>query len=162
MYYFCPMFKKAIIFFFTGFITVQLCVAQQFFFRTSDLFQRDSDNSEAGELNIYQDRSMDTLLSRYVYAHKLLGGMQGFRIQIFRSGTRNARAEADKVRIEFISEFPDIPSELRYMEPGYFLVRVGNYRTMLESTKYLYMIRRKYPDAYVVPCVIDYPDLNTK
>jgi len=156
------MFKKAIIFFISGFMVLHLCEAQEFFFRTSDLFERQSDHSEAGELNIYQDKSMDTLLSRYVYAHKQMGGLQGFRIQIFRSGSRNARTEADKVRIEFISDFPDIPSELSYMEPGYFLVRVGNYRTLMESTKYLYMIRRKYPDAYVVPCVIDYPDLNIK
>jgi hypothetical protein len=126
------------------------------------LFPPQIDRDNAGELNIYQASRMDTLLSRYVLSRKAMGGIPGVRIQIYRSGTRNARAEADKVRAEFMSEFPDIPSYSEYKEPGYFLVRVGDFRTKMESTKYLYMIRRKYPNAYTVPCTINFPDLNKK
>lgn len=156
------MIKKFLILLIPGLLGLQICEAQQFFFRTSDLFPRQIDRDNAGDLNIYQNGRMDTLLSRYVLSHKTLGGIPGVRIQIYRSGTRNARAEADKVRAEFMSEFPDIPSYSEYKEPGYFLVRVGDFRTKMESTKYLYMIRRKYPNAYTVPCTINFPDLNKK
>lgn len=56
-------------------------------------------------------------------------------------------------------EFPDIPSYAQYDNPGYFLVRAGNFRTKLEGTKWLYNIRRKYPNAYLVPDKIYFPDL---
>jgi hypothetical protein len=90
------------------------------------------------------------------------GDMEGFRIQIYRNSNRNAREESNKVRAEFMIEFPDIPSYAEYAEPGYFLVKVGDFRTKLEGTKLLYLIRKKYPNAYMVPCNINFPDLNKK
>ena len=63
------------------------------------------------------------------------GDMEGYRIQIYRSSNRNAREESNKVRAEFMIEFPDIPSYIDYDKPGYFLVRVGDFRTKLEGSK---------------------------
>jgi hypothetical protein len=135
------------------------CGAQ--FIKTSDLFQAQSSVQRGGRLNIFQDASIDTLLSRYILSKKLLGGgMEGFRIQIYRSSNRNAREESNKIRAQFMVDFPDIPSYIEYEKPGYFLVRVGNFRTRMEGTKTLYLIRRKYPDAYIVPCIISFSDLN--
>jgi hypothetical protein len=88
--------------------------------------------------------------------------IEGYRIQIYRSSNRNAREESNKVMAEFINEFPDIPSTLDYAKPAYFMVRVGNFRTKLEASKSLYLIRKKYPNAYPVPCLIKFPDLNNK
>jgi len=137
-----------------------ICEAQTFF-RTADLFR--NNDTRSGELNIIQVLSVDTLISRYVLANKLLeGDMEGFRIQIYSSSNRNAREESNKVRAEFMSEFPDIPSYAKYREPGYFLVRAGDFRTKVEGTKSLYQIRKKYPNAYLVPDVINFPDLNKK
>lgn len=142
------------------FLAVNICEAQTFF-RTADLFR--GTGSGSGELNIIQDLSVDTLISRYVLANKLLDGdMEGFRIQIYSSSNRNAREESNKVRAEFMIEFPDIASYAKYREPGYFLVRAGDFRTKVEGTKSLYQIRKKYPNAYLVPDVINYPDLNRK
>jgi hypothetical protein len=57
-------------------------------------------------------------------------------------------------------DFPDVPSIVTYEKPGYFLVRAGNFRTKLEGTRSLYLIRKKYPNANLVPDVIIYPDLK--
>jgi hypothetical protein len=159
-YYFCLMKHIAFLSFLFLF-TFNICEAQKFF-RTADLFR--STNIEYGELNIFQDLSVDTLLSRYIMANTLSegGDMKGWRIQIYRSSNRNAREESNKLRAEFMIEFPKIASYADYAEPGYFLVRVGDFRTILEGTKSLYMIRKKYPNAYMVPCNINYPDLNKK
>ena len=156
------MIKKVLILFILATAISYSGSSQQFFFRTSDLFPREVNKANSGQINIYQDSSMDTLLSRSVYAHKKIkgGDMPGVRIQIYRSGTRNARSEAEKTMAEFINDFPDIPPYLEYEEPGYFLVRVGDYRSKMESTKYLSIIRKKYPNAYTVPCPIKFPDLN--
>jgi hypothetical protein len=88
--------------------------------------------------------------------------MEGFRIQLYRKSTRTAREESNKVRADFMIEFPDIPSYAEYEKPGYFLVRVGDFRTQLEGAKTLALIKKKYPQAYPVPCVINFPDLNKK
>jgi hypothetical protein len=94
----------------------------QMFIRISDLFPTKITSPGSGELNIIQDQSVDTLLSRYILGNKLLnGGMEGFRIQIYRSSTRSAREESNKVRADFMVEFPEIQSYAEYEKPGYFL-----------------------------------------
>lgn len=143
-------------------LTIDVCEAQTFF-RTSDLFPGKYSGSRSGNLNIIQDLRVDTLISRYVFGKRLREGqMDGFRIQIYSNSNRNAREESNKVRAEFMIEFPDVPSYAKYREPGYFLIRAGDFRTKVEGTKSLYQIRRKYPNAYLVPDVINFPDLNKK
>jgi hypothetical protein len=135
------------------------CDAQGFI-KTADLFIKTESDKQSGTLNIIQDPSVDTLISRYIMANKILEGrMEGFRIQIFRSSSRNAKEESNKERAKFMNEFPDIPSYAEFEKPGYFLVRVGDYRSKTELTKLLVTIRKKFPNAYPVQCKINFPDL---
>jgi hypothetical protein len=136
--------------------------------KTADLFRRDDPNNRMGELVINQGASLDTLISRHLLANKNLFkvnnhyGMEGFRIQIYASNNRNAREESNKTRAEFMSLFPDIVSYPLYAEPGYFKIRVGDFRTKTEAMKLFQMISKEFRDAYIVPDVINFPDLNTK
>ena len=153
------MIKKQILFFVLLGFLLPVSKAQEYF-KTSDLFQMPESNKKGGTLNIIQDPRLDSLISRYVMANRMLDGhMWGFRIQIYRSSTRNAREESNKARAEFMIEFPDIPSYTFYDKPGYFLVKVGDYRSKAELTKQLYLIRKKFPNAYPVPDKINFPDL---
>lgn len=153
------MKKPAILFPFFLVIAFNICEAQTFF-RTANLFPVKSGGSRSGNLNIIQDLRVDTLVSRYVMGNKFReGDMDGFRIQIYSNSNRNAREESNKVRAEFMVAFPDIPSYAKYREPGYFLIRAGDFRTKVEGTKYLYLIRKKYPNAYLVPDIINFPDI---
>jgi len=143
----------------SGFST--LTGSAQSFVKTADLFKRSDISSGPGQLTLVQDPSIDTLISRYILANRFLkGGMEGYRIQIFRNSTRTAREESNKVRADFMVSFPDITSYIEYAEPGWFLVKVGDFRTKMEGTKSLYMIRKKYPNAYLVPSIINFPDLK--
>ncbi len=129
----------------------------QGFMKTSELFPRHIDRYGAGTLSIVQNAAVDTLISRHIIANRKLKGMEGFRIQIYNSNNRNAREESNKINAEFLSKFPDIPSKIEFEDPGYFKVRAGNYRTKFEGTKYLNMVRRVFPNAYLVPSLIDFP-----
>jgi hypothetical protein len=148
--------------FLTGFGQAQSIV------KTSDLFRRSDNNSRAGQLNIIQDPSIDTLISRYILVNKNLYenfgyfGMEGFRIQIYSSSNRNAKVESSKVGAEFISKFPDITSYLIFAKPGYYKIRAGDFRTKTEATRLFLIISKEFPDAYLVPDFINFPDLNTK
>jgi hypothetical protein len=141
------------------FVSVLVTSRAQEFFQTAALFSRPVSENSAGSLNILQDPSVDTLVSRYVIGNKNLNGMMGFRIQIFRSGDRNAQEESNKVRADFMIEFPDIHSYAMFQKPNWFLVRAGDFRTKVEGTKLLFFIRRKFPNAYLVQDKINFPDL---
>ena len=143
------------------------CIAQDIV-KTSDLFKGSEDNSHAGRLNIIQDAAIDTLISRYILVNKnifkknLHYGMEGFRIQIYSSSNRNAREESNKVNAEFISKFPDITSYSLFADPGYFKIRAGDFRTKAEATRIFLIVSKEFPDAYLVPDIINFPDLNKK
>lgn len=133
-----------------------------------DLFRSSNKDSESGSLNIIQDPRVDTLLFRYILAYRKMnegkGGMEGFRIQIYSSSSRNAGEESDKTIADFITKFPEIhpyPYK-RFDKPNYFKVRVGDFRTKVEGTKSLFLIKKEFPNAYLVPDVINFPDLKNK
>lgn len=137
----------------------------QAFIKTSELFSRNA--GVAGKLEIVQEPGVDTLISRYIMmSSKVLQendgnyGMTGYRIQIYNSSNRTAREESNKVRADFISKFPDLPSYKKYSEPGYFKVRVGDFRTKAEATKIFLSVSRAFPNAYLVPDIINFPELN--
>ena len=148
-------------------ISTGITIAQAFI-KTADLFGKTEKNSNAGQLNIVQDQAIDSLISRYILANDNIYrengryGMDGFRIQIYSSSNRNAREESNKARAAFMSRFPDIVSYPLYAEPGYFKIRIGDFRTKTEATKLFLLISKEFPDAYLVPDIINFPDLNTK
>jgi hypothetical protein len=160
------MGRKALILIILFSVSAAYCAGQGFI-RTTDLMKR-SDERNAGRLTIVQDMRIDSLISRSIMANSKLRtmegtpGIQGFRIQIYYSSVRNAREESARTRAEFINKFPDIVSYVQYQEPGYFMVRVGDYRTKTELYKDLIAIRKVFPNAYHVPAVITYPGLSVQ
>jgi len=161
------MIRKTYPVLFLFILTAASALAQPYV-KTSGLFVRDQNQGNAGKLEIYQPAQLDTLISRHILANQNLYqvnnhyGMEGFRIQIYASNNRNAREESNKARAEFISKFPDIVSYPLYAEPGYFKVRVGDFRTRSEAFKLYQAVSREFPGAYIVPDVINFPDLNIK
>lgn len=134
--------------------------------KTSELFKTAETNTDRGKLIIIQDPALDTLISRYILGNKLLSakytylGMEGFRIQIFNSSSRNAREESGKVKAEFITKFPNLNSHELFENPGYFKIRVGDFRSKTEATKLFLEISKEFPDAYIVPDFINFPEGN--
>jgi hypothetical protein len=149
-----------------------MIVRSQFYVKTSDLFSANNDNQHMGKLNIIQDPALDTLISRYILGYINLEqkngfeGMEGYRIQIYNSSSRNAREESGKVQAEFINKFPEKSyfekSYLLFSEPGYYKIRVGDFRTKTEATRIFLLMSKVFPDAYIVPDIINFPDQNNK
>ena len=140
---------------------------------TSDLFKRADENSGSGKLNIIQDPALDTLMNRYIQGYKNLeekygySGMEGFRIQIYSSSNRNAKEESGKVNAEFLnkfpeSQYPELRSYTQFAQPAYYKIRVGDFRTKTEATRLFLLISKVFPDAYIVPDIINFPDQNNK
>jgi len=155
------MLKNTLLLIFALSFSSGLCLAQNSGL-TAELLERKGRNPDLGSLVIYQNPAIDSLIYRYILYNERLNGLEGFRIQIYSSSDKSARVESGKVRQEFITKFPDIKSYASFDRPGYYKIRVGDYRTRIEGTKYLLMIRSVFPDAYLVPDVINFPDLNKK
>ena len=147
-----------------------LILRSQPIIKTTDLFKNEDANPRAGQLNIYQNPALDTLLSRYIDSFKSIeeknggyAGMEGWRIQIFSSSARNAKVESGNILQDFLKKFPESKyPELKYYTqfavPNYYKVRVGNFRTRTEATKLYLLISKAFPDAYIVPDIINFPD----
>ena len=127
--------------------------------RAADLFGG-GEGTDGGMVQMDQAQSIDSLLSRHILANKNYNGFEGFRIQIFSGSGRTAREMANEARARFISEFPQNDSYLNFEPPNYFKVRIGDYRTKRDAYNDFLAIKKEFPDAYIVPDRIIFPDLD--
>ncbi|MEX2380724.1 MAG: SPOR domain-containing protein [Vicingaceae bacterium] len=105
--------------------------------------KKKKDSAEFKGLVLEMDERID-LLSKEYMSNKTL---KGYKVQIF-SG--NSRWEASKVKSEFISAYPKLPTpDLIYHAPN-FKLRVGNYRDRFEAEKNLRLLKEKFPSAFLV------------
>lgn len=155
------MIKRSVSFSVFFFLILIICKAQTNNY-TENLLSQHNNNSGTGRLTISQDPAIDSLIYRYILYNEKLNGMEGFRIQIYSSSDKKAREESGKVRQEFMTKFPDIVSYASFDKPGYYKIRAGDYRSRVEGTRYLLMVRKVFPDAYLVPDIINFPDQKKK
>jgi hypothetical protein len=105
-----------------------------------------------GELVINMDSaitSIDEIASRSVKT------LMGYRIQIHFGDLESSRAVRAKCR----REMNDRGVYLESIAPNYS-VAVGDYRTRWEGEVDLSALKRKYPDALLVPAEINLPELK--
>ncbi|MDX2414226.1 MAG: hypothetical protein QNK33_03450 [Bacteroidales bacterium] len=140
-------------------LLVSTTVHSQRLIKAENLVNSESDPG-SGRIIIDQDLAIDTLLTRHINANRIYGGYDGFRIQIYSGSTRAAREESNEAISKFISEFPEIKYELKFELPNFFKVRVGNYRTRRDAIEDFYKIKKKFPNAYPVPDIIKFSDLD--
>lgn len=82
--------------------------------------------------------------------------MDGYRVQIY-FGDRNT---AQEKRGAFVRNNPDVGAYLSYLAPN-FRLRVGDFRSRLESEKFKKEIARNFPGCYIVKDKIELPPLES-
>ncbi len=85
------------------------------------------------------------MVSAHIQSNRAKMEMPGWRVQII--ATRD-RAKVEKVRMEFMSRFPDIQSDWEYTEP-YYKLRAGAFQSKLDAARLLNTIKEEYPSAYL-------------
>jgi hypothetical protein len=104
---------------------------------------KEKDSAEFEGLVLEMDDRINILAKAYM-SNKTL---KGYKVQIF-SG--QSRWEASKVKSEFISAYPKLPTpNLTYHAPN-FKLRIGNYRNRFEAEKNLRILKEKFPSAFLV------------
>lgn len=85
--------------------------------------------------------------------------IQGYRVHIYIDAGIRSKLRTDNAKSEFDEKYPNVSSYITYDEPNY-RIRVGDFRTRLDATRFLNSIKKEYPAAYIVPEKINYPDFN--
>ena len=101
------------------------------------------------------DPRVTKLQQKYVELNKIKQSSFGYRVQIHFG---NEREKAKEIKTKFLQTFPDIPAYDSYQSPN-FRVRVGDYRSKLEASKYLKQISGAFPSSFIVTDNIKYPEL---
>ncbi|UCG26780.1 MAG: SPOR domain-containing protein [Bacteroidales bacterium] len=115
--------------------------------------------TDQGRVQIYQDPRIDILLQRHIAYNRKKGGINGFRIQIYFGSGHTARENANESKARFLSYFPETRAHILYQSP-FYKVRVGDFRTKNEALKFYRDVQRRFPNAYIVPDIIEFPELK--
>lgn len=110
-----------------------------------------------GDVVIFQDVRIDTLIQRIYTANEENPKIDGYRIQIYSGSNRTI---ANQVKAAFLTEYRVERAYLIYNQP-YFKVRVGNFRSKTEALKLYTALRadEKFKAVLIVADEIDLPDL---
>jgi len=121
------------------------------------VFVSKAQNASDTSIHIYESNDVKTTMFKSAeYTRLSHGTFPGYRIQINFGQDRN---QANKVRNDFSLKYPGIPTYMAYQQP-YFKVNVGDFRTKLEATKNLNIVRKTYPGSFIVKDKINPPPLT--
>ncbi len=141
------MIKKIIlIFLLTGFVVVE---AQNPAIKEHDV-KEGRDVSRDERVDVLQD------------AHRKFNqqaGMNGFRVQIYTDSGNRSKLRTDRLKADFDSRYPNVPSYISYDEP-YYRIRVGDFRTRLDALRFLNEVSSTYLSAIIVVDKINFPPLD--
>lgn len=110
-----------------------------------------------GVVKVIQDARIDQLLETDKEISSKNQSFSGYRVQIF-SGRSTDREKAFKVKEEFLELFPDERAYVVYHAPD-FRVRVGNFRSKIESIELYKACLKYFPNCYPVKTRILFTDM---
>ncbi|MDD4108863.1 MAG: SPOR domain-containing protein [Prolixibacteraceae bacterium] len=139
------------------FIVLSQIVTSQDF--ASELTKKSNEVAILRNISVSQDPRIEKMLRWHIENNKIKDGLDGYLVEIFFSSAMNARGQAMREKVEFLSKYPDYNVHVIYSAPN-FRVRIGDFRTKSEALKLLKTIQSDYPGAFIVPGIIDFPLLN--
>ena len=116
------------------------------------IYSQQSSNQESDSVKTFiqeinMQEGIEQLLSKNQQIHYKKGGIGGFCIQIY-SG--NSKEECQKIKSQVMMRFPEITSVHYERVSPNWKVRIGKCRTKLEAKKLQSIIRKVYPDSYII------------
>ena len=148
---------KILFLFFIGCFAIELAVAQDF--DRKELRQDSVQVSLVDDLQVERDARLDKMLRWHVEKNREREGLDGYRVEIFFSSNLDAKEKALETKVDFLSDYPEYPVHIKFIAPN-FRVRVGDFRTKNEAWKLYKQIQKDYPTAFVVPDIINFPQLK--
>ncbi|HET6244777.1 MAG: SPOR domain-containing protein [Bacteroidetes bacterium] len=161
---------KLFLSFFCFLIAFQFCFAQEFDLteEKSSLNSRKlivSNNRDSlmiktspGRIHIIQDQRIDSLLKKHLEINESKQTLDGFRVQISTESGANSRKASNDAKAVFLSKYPNVDAYVVHHAPN-FKVRVGDFRTKLDASKFLEQVKKDFRGAFIVKDEINLPKL---
>ena len=112
-----------------------------------------------GNVEIIKDERIGRLVEKHKALNERQSDVDGYRIQIFFDSGNNSKKKASDAMQLFMEKFPETKAYISFKEP-YYRVRVGNFRTLIESEGFLKKIQPDYPNGFPVKEKIYFQEIN--
>ncbi len=103
-------------------------------------------NPLQAQISYIEDGAVQSLFQRYVAQNRATTLTLGWRVQII---STNDRRKMEQVKTDFESKFPSMIPVWTYEAPNY-KIRVGAFKTKMETEALRNILRREYPSAFPV------------
>lgn len=108
---------------------------------------KSTSGSGEGRVSVNQSSDIASLLRSYALTSQKNQSMQGYRVRIFRDNSQHARDRMYQVKNVFEERYPEHKAYPSHSNP-YFMVTVGNFRTIDEATKFANQLKADYGGDY--------------
>ena len=103
-------------------------------------------NSMQAQISFTEDANIQSIYNRYISQNRATTLTLGWRVQII---STNDRRKMEQVKADFENQFPSMIPVWTYEAPNY-KVRVGAFKTKMETEALRSILRREYPSAFPV------------
>lgn len=107
-------------------------------------------------LNVEAGSDISDVLRQQYDLNRKAGTFPGYRLQLYFGSGVQARAQAEKVRADFNTLYPDTRVYLFFKSPD-FIVRAGDFRTKSDALKVLRSLTPGFANAFIVNDDIAFP-----
>ena len=114
----------------------------------------ENNNLQTGRIEIIQPVQVENLLKMQIVNNRMQEEIPGYRIHIFSQSGQTAREKALETRGNFLRNFPEIESYLKFQSPNYLIV-VGDFRTRNEALRERKKIEKIFPIAFIINDMIN-------
>jgi len=115
-----------------------------------------SSNAQKARLTVSNDAYLDTAIQKNIDKNRIANVIDGYRIQLFSGAERN---NANALKTKILKLYPETPAYLIYQQP-YFKLRVGDYRTKIETQQIFYKLQDDFGQVIIIPDKINLPKLD--
>ena len=139
---------KIIVFILIGYIFTSSLTAQE---KRIELAQTGLFSSTYNNAQVFinEDAKLQSIINNHKSRNEHKQEIRGWRIRVYMGSGRNARDEANAIKLKIRNHYSDIEPHLVHHSP-YFKILVGDFRTRIEAESFRKKLKREYPNCYVV------------
>ncbi|MCK5693215.1 MAG: SPOR domain-containing protein [Bacteroidales bacterium] len=119
-----------------------------------DILETLLEGGSGDRVNVEVDNQLVSNYNKLITKNMKSSGIPGYRIRIYSGSGIGAKEKQQKVRARFLSLYRGLDAYNQYDEP-FFKVYVGDCRTRSEALKLNDMIKKDFPDPFIVPGYIN-------
>lgn len=113
-------------------------------------------SAKDGKIILSQNPNLNNIIKKRINSNE--NTFPGWRVQIFFESGNTAMSESRKAKEKFLYRYGNSYGAYIIYEAPYFKLRVGDFRSKAEALYFKERISSNFPNSWVVPDIINYPE----